>query len=129
MKACKELAGMRCNGLNSSPIHPDFHKPAIKKSEASVQSVVDHLRCTTNVFSTSDSLINLTSGVHAPNDVCDDLLLAEAKGQVAMRQFVNDWLLSSAVDFHDPTPTSKLLTFTSLLKPVCVGYAASQTIL
>ena len=124
-RACKHLAGMTSEG---GPAHQDLRPAAIKDSEDAVQRVVAQLQCSTNPFSPSGSLTNLTSGVEATGDISEDLLNAYDKGQSAAHSFYNDRLLNSSTGFHEVIPALKLKTFTDLHKVVRVGSGASEIV-
>ena len=125
-RSCKNLAGMTAS--ECGPLHQDLRQPAIKSSEEAVQSIVAYLQCSTNPFSPSTSLINLTSGVQATPEISKDLLDAHLRGQEAMRSFCNEHLLSSSAGIHHVIPALKLKTFADLNKPIRVGSGASQVV-
>ena len=64
-----------------------------------------------------DGIVNLSSGVVAPEDVVADLVGAFDKGNVVFKQFVSNKLLVDEPDIFFPIPKQKLRTFVSIKKP------------
>ena len=67
-------------------------------------------------FDQRDSLINICSGVEAPNDVKEDLLKAEQQGENAMKTFVKNRIESSSLSFYESIKRLSLKTFHDMKK-------------
>lgn len=65
-----------------------------------------------------NDLVNLSSGVVAPDDIVADLSGAFDKGNEAFEQFVSNKLLVEEPDIFDPIAKQKLKTFASTKKAV-----------
>ncbi len=73
-----------------------------------------------NPFSPSESLINIASGLQATEEVQQDLLQAQSKGESALNAFLEQRIKTNVVPFYDPIKKCKLKTFSSLkVKKVC----------
>ncbi|CAI9731614.1 Hypothetical predicted protein [Octopus vulgaris] len=64
---------------------------------------------------TTDSLINIASGVKASDDITEDILSAEEKGANAFSSFVQERLCSSQTDLYPPLAKTSLKTFRKLV--------------
>ena len=63
-----------------------------------------------------DGIVNLSSGVVAPEDVVTDLVGAFDKGNVAFKQFVSNKFLVGEPDIFSPIAKQKLKTLVSIKK-------------
>ena len=73
-----------------------------------------------NPFDESSSLINMASGLEAPNDVKRDLLEAQSRGELALGEFVEKRIRTNDTSFYDPIKRCKLKTFATMkAKKIC----------
>ena len=74
-------------------------------------------------------IVNISSGVVAPEPVVNDLLCAQLIGEHHFRQFVDNRLRSDKVKFFDPLPKLKLQTFGSMLRTKCVKVRGTDIVI
>jgi hypothetical protein len=86
-------------------------------------------------FEPREDLINLTSGIAAPEVVVHDLLEAQNIGENAYQKFLADRIQSTSVLFYDPIKRFGLKTFTNMtikktirLKERFISIAAERSI-
>ena len=116
LKICRKMAGMY-DAQNQH--HKETSSPRLKKDEGDVKKVMDILESWANPYetkNTTDSLINIASGVKATDDITEDILSAEKKGTDAFTSFAQDRLCSSQADLYAPLAKTVLKTFRNLVK-------------
>ena len=105
--------------------HRDLKKANTKKDESEIQRISQVITDRFgNPFSIDgpvpvddeppDPLINIATGVVAPNDVTQDLLSAKSKGKKAMVEFVANRINMSEVSLSSPIKRLKLKTFANV---------------
>ena len=99
--------------------HKDLTPSRIKKDERDVQAIIDVAKNVfINPFSRS-SLISISNGMVATENVREDLLNAKEKGMEAMEEFITSRLTENPeVEFFDPIKKMKLKTFSTMKKTV-----------
>lgn len=98
-------------------IHKEATKPRIQRDELDVKQVLQCLDGWCDIFSPSEELVSLSSGIVATEKVLYDLQTAYIKGNNAFQTFVEECLIKSTRDFHATIPKLKLHTFSKMLKP------------
>ena len=95
-RQCKRLAGM----FSDATVHKQARAASMKHDEEDVKKVMGYLQTLqVNPFDTSASLVSLSSGINAPDDVEKDLLQAHSRGYKAMSTFFLRRLLGNAENF------------------------------
>ena len=69
-----------------------------------------------NPFKHKDCLINLCSGIQAPQELLDDVLNAKAIGMKSLTQFVENRIMKSGTSFYNRIKKNKLHTLACLQK-------------
>ena len=97
-------------------VHKEFQPAQIKSSENATSQMTDAIRNFTDPFSVENrtELFCIASGKPTPEDVRQDLLQAQERGQSAMNEFIQTRLVDKSVPFHDPLKRLKLKTFASV---------------
>ena len=99
----------------------DIDVARINADEKQVKDVIATISEMIDPFqsdSQENGIVNLSSGVVAPEDVVTDLLDAFDKGNYGFEQFVSNKLLVDDPDIFNPIAKQKLKTFASIKKPV-----------
>ena len=112
-QSCKRMAGLE--DPEKGP-HKESSKHRVQGDEC-VQQIVSVLTYLKNPFQPSNDLVSLTSGVVASDEITEDLLHAETKGQEALDDFVKLLLNSNKTNFFDPLKKLQLKTFSHAQKP------------
>ena len=82
-----------------------------------------------NPFSYRETLINISSGLEAPEDIQNDLLNSYEKGNQCMKKILKKRLETNEVSFFSPIKQLKLKTFKNTrIQKVCKVKAKSVTI-
>lgn len=115
------------SGLNEGSIHKDLGKTRMKKDEEDVEKLVAQFS-KYEVFRQTDNLVVVTTGDIASEEIEQDLLEAEQKGQSKLQDFVQERLISKDVKFHDPIKQQKLKTLETLYS-VSVPVGNSKTVI
>ena len=91
-------------------VHKDFQPAQTKSSETATSQMADAIGNFTDPCSVKSSteLFCIASGKPAPEDVHQDLLQAQERGQSAMNEFMETRLVDKVVPFHDPLKRLKL---------------------
>ena len=97
--------------------HQDLRPSRIKKDEADIQAVISVLTDTfVHPFSES-TLVSVSTGIVATEDVAKDLMSAQSKGTAAMETFILERLGENPkLSIFDTIKKSKLSTFANLQK-------------
>ena len=66
------------------------------------------------IFSSSDSIVSLSSGVNASEEVQKDLIRAESVGKTKSEEFINNRIKENKIGFYDVIKKNKLKTFTTM---------------
>jgi hypothetical protein len=114
--------------LDNKYDHPDFHIPRIKKDEEIVQSIVELLTSSwVNPFQLKkQELVNIASGVMAPNDIKKDQLYALSTGTDRYDSFKGRLLDPSCPKFPDPLKNNSLKTFKKNIAKKSVGKVKNE---
>ena len=97
--------------------------------EEKVSEATDVILTWGNPFDDSCSLVNLASGLKAPDDVQKDLLEARSRGEFALGQFVEKRIRTNDTCFYDPIKRCKLKTFATMkAKKICKVNEKAATI-
>ena len=84
----------------------------------------------TNPFSCSyDSLVNISTGVGADENIASDIDRAEQAGEAALKDFMETRLTTSNKDIFSPIKELKLKTFTNVIKVNQASAKAKHTCL
>lgn len=86
----------------------------VKDVIATISEMIDPFQSDSH----ENGIVNLSSGLVAPEDVVTDLLDAFDKGNDGFEQFVSNKLLVDDPDIFSPIAKQKLKTFASIKKPV-----------
>lgn len=116
LQICRKMAGMY-DAQNQH--HKETSSSRLKRDEGDVKKVMDTIESWVNPYetkNTTDSLINIASGVKANDDITEDILSAEKKGAEAFTSFVQERLCSSQADLYAPLAKTALKTFRNLVK-------------
>lgn len=111
-RQCEMMAGI----LPEERAHKELDKTRMIKDRLSVESLLVTVESMVNPFQTSEDLVCISSGVVASKKVKEDILNACDKGEVALKDFVQDRILSSKTDFFSPIKSMKLATFGDQMK-------------
>ena len=57
--------------------------------------------------------MHLSSGIEGNDEIRDDMVIAEKKGEEALSAFIRDWLERNETDMYSANPKMKLKTFTN----------------
>ncbi|CAI9733611.1 Hypothetical predicted protein [Octopus vulgaris] len=116
LQICRKTAGMY-DAQNQH--HKETSSPLLKKDEGDIKKVMDTIESWVSPFetkNTTDSLINIASGVKATDDITEDILSAEEKGANAFSSFVHERLCSSQTDLYSSLAKTALKTFRNPVK-------------
>ena len=121
---CRGFAGLVDD--EGSCKHKETTSKRLQKDEADVLHALNVLHSWQNPFALSldepdASIVNLSSGVAASEDVASDLLAAQCIGNTAFEEFVAQRLTSSSVSFFDVIHKLKLKTFRNMKRSKTVG--------
>ncbi|GAA6102813.1 uncharacterized protein LOC111194822 [Tachysurus ichikawai] len=125
-RQCEAMAGKtpdkrKRKDLDSTRIHAD---------EKAVTRIISTLDCMLNPFDThQDGIVCLSSGAVAAEEIMRDLLIAPEKGENAVREFMDQRLISQSVDVFAPIKTQKLKTFSDQAKTKKTSTAGKEVIL
>lgn len=92
----------------------DIGKSRIEFDSGCCQRAFDIMKNWGNPFEIRDSLINVSSGIEAPEPVKKDLIEAHDIGESAFNEFLRDRIQSNNKSFYDPIKRCSLKTFKSL---------------
>ena len=116
LRQMREMTGVGGSQLDQA----DLHQPRIQKDEKDVRSLLDLIENSwINPLSPDPSdIVNLSTGILAPEDITDDLLKARRVGEEAYQDFKSSRLEQEepTVKFHDKLPKQKLKTFSNMNK-------------
>ena len=109
---------MRIRSIGES-FHEETKPAALKRDESHVILMREHVKQRiTNPFDVAShpkSLVNISTGLHAPTEIKVALTNAFDNGIKMVKAFVNGALTEgSNADFYSPLSRSKLKTFTDL---------------
>ena len=120
-----------------SEIHEQAQPAAMKRDEKHVQDIINHINNNmTNPFDADSHpegiLLNISSGLHAPQDVQQSLLSAVKTGEKRFCAFVKETLSTEGkTSFYAPIARSGLKTFSDVNKKTPVitqGQTSDMTI-
>ena len=83
------------------------------KMVTSCYEVIDHWQ---NPFISQNTLISLSSGTVACDDIVDEITNAEAIGKTSLKQFIDDRIINRATEFQKKIEKKQLKTFDSIGK-------------
>lgn len=92
----------------------DLGKARLEFNKNAVQEAYVIMSNWGNPFETRESLVNISSGVEASDEVKRDLIEAELKGESSVQEFSKKRLKSSEVSFYDPIKRLSLKTFSDM---------------
>ena len=110
------LYNLQSNDSNDDFSHRDTGPAGIQRDKADVNSLVREFKRLGVVSKHSESLVCLSTGDVAPEDVRDELLSAEVKGTSLVIDFVKSHLIDRSVDFYSRIPQNKAKTLATMYK-------------
>lgn len=99
--------------LEEGSSHKDLGKTRMKKDEDDVLRLVSQFS-KYEVFRQTENLVVITTGDVASEEVKQDLLEAEKKGERKLQEFIQERLIHKTANFHDTIKQQKLKTFETL---------------
>lgn len=99
--------------LEEGSSHKDLGKTRMKKDEDDVLKLVSQFS-KYEVFRQTENLVVITTGDVASEEVKQDLLEAEKKGERKLQEFIQERLIHKTANFHDTIKQQKLKTFETL---------------
>ena len=110
------MFGLQLEDENVDWHHMDTGPARLQRDEEDIAKIMsEFLRF--GLFSQSgDALICLPTNDIAPEDVANELLSAEVKGQALVEGFVNDRLIDKTIDFYSTLKQNKTKTLASIYK-------------
>lgn len=108
----------------------DLDSTRIQADEKAVTRVISTIDSMLNPFDThQDGIVCLSSGTVAAEEIKKDLLAAQGKGEKAVKEFIDQRLLSRSVDIFAPIKAQKLKTFSDQAKTKKKSAAGKDVIL
>lgn len=102
-------------GINkTSPQPKELQCSRIKFDENAVNKCYNKLKEWSSIFQKGDSLVSLSSGLNATQEVVDDLMRAEEVGKTQAQEFIEKRIKHNNVNFYDTIKKNKLKTFTTM---------------
>ena len=102
-------------GLRKAPTKPkELQNSRMKFDEEAVRNCYEVIKQWQPIFSSSDAIVSLSSGVNASEEVQHDLLKAESIGKVKSEEFIESRIKKTEVGFYDVIKTNKLKTFSTM---------------
>ena len=89
----------------------NMQKNRMKFDEEAVQNCYNVLKQWQPIFSSSEAIVSLSSGVNASEEVQNDLLNAESVGKTKSKEFIDNRIKRNSVGFHDIIKKNQLKTF------------------
>ena len=109
-------------GNTNLSVPKDLRKSRIAFNINNVEKALEVLTGWGSPFDYRDALINVTSGLEAPEEVSGDILQAHQKGMKAMNAFIDDRIKTSKVSFYAPIKQLALKTFKSMNKKKTIKF-------
>ena len=123
---CKVMAGQA--GRERS--RKDLDQAAITRDSSAVSNITNTIEIMTDPFTfEGEYLINISSGVVAPNDVRDDLLQAYTLGKSVCDKFYKERISGSEVDLFTPIRSQRLKTFANTGKKLITKLKSETMVL
>ena len=98
-------------GLRKAPSKPkELQKSRMKFDEEAVQNC-SVLKQWQPIFSSSEAIVSLSSGVNASEEMQNDLLKAESAGKTKLEGFIDNRIKKSSVYFYNVIKKNQLKTF------------------
>ena len=108
----------------------DLDNTRIDADEKAVSRIISTIDSMLNPFDVyQDGIVCLSSGRVATAEIMNDLLVASEKGENAVKEFMDQRLLSKSVDIFAPIKSQKLKTFNDQVKPKKKSAAGKEVIL
>ena len=102
-------------GLRKTPSKPkELQKNRMKFDEEAVQNCYNVLKQWQPIFSSSEAIVSLSSGVNASEEVQNDLLNAESVGKTKSKEFIDNGIKRNSVGFYDVIKKNQLKTFSTM---------------
>ena len=102
-------------GLRKTPSKPkELQKNQMKFDEEAVQNCYNVLKQWQPIFSSSEAIVSLSSGVNASEEVQNDLLNAESVGKTKSKEFIDNRIKRNSVGFYDVIKKNQLKTFSTM---------------
>ena len=110
--------------------HKDNQRSQMKKSEKYVNQVIQSFKSFADPFEmpASSSLISLSSGLQATDQVEKDLLTVQLEGSCQYQKFIQERLVEKTTSFHAPIKRNRKQTFGSLSKTVLLKTSKKQEV-
>ncbi|KAK1885936.1 G polyprotein [Dissostichus eleginoides] len=124
-RQCESMAGI-------SPelrTRKDLDKTRISADAKAVSRILDTIDSMLNPFDIHQHGVCLSSGRVATGEITKDLLVASEKGENAVKEFMDQRLLSKTVDIFAPIISQKLKTLSDQKKPPKKSAAGKEVIL
>ena len=97
----------------------------MKKDEDDVLKLVSQFS-KYEVFRQTENLVVITTGDVASEEVKQDLLEAEKKGERKLQKFIQERLIHKTANFHDTIKQQKLKTFETL-HGICTSWQQQES--
>ncbi|KAL1268455.1 hypothetical protein QQF64_033818 [Cirrhinus molitorella] len=125
-RQCEAMAG-KCPDIRK---RKDLDSTRIHSDEKAVTRIISTLDSMLNPFDThQNGIVCLSSGTVAAEEIMRDLLTAPEKGENAVKEFMDQRLLSQSVDIFAPINKQKLKTFSDQAKTKKKSVAGKEVIL
>ena len=92
----------------------NMQKNRMKFDEEAVQNCYNVLKQWQPIFSSSEAIVSLSSGVNASEEVQNDLLNAESVGKTKSKEFSDNRIKRNSVGFHGIIKKNQLKTFSTM---------------
>ena len=99
--------------IESTP--KDLGKSRIAFDESNVNATFNLISEWMNPFFHNEIITNMSSGVAARKETCDDLLRAEEVGKSCLKSFIEMRLIRGTHSFYEPIKKNKLSTFDDMI--------------
>ena len=102
-------------GLRKAPSKPkELQKSRMKFDEEAVQNCYNVIKQWQPIFSSSEAIVSLSSGVNASEEVQHDLLKAESIGKTKSEEFLENRIKKNNIGFYDVIKKNQLKTFSTM---------------
>ena len=102
-------------GLRKTSSKPkELQTSRMKFDEEAVQNCYNIIKQWQPIFSSSDAIVSLSSGVNASEEVQRDLLKAESIGKTKSEEFINNRIKKNDIGFYDVIKKNNLKTFSTM---------------
>ena len=102
-------------GLRKTPSKPkEMQKNRMKFGEEAVQNCYNVLKQWQPIFSSSEAIISLSSGINASEEVQNDLLNAGSVEKTKSEGFIDNRIKKNSIGFYDLIKKNQLKTFSAM---------------